>query len=133
MFGASGAERIWRLTGAGLAGTLLRMPHSYRRLTLAGFCVAALGASALAGQSAQKAPAKTYWGDDVPAGWTGKWPVELQTVAERTEYTRTMTSEQNIEFITALRGKTREPARRQHVHQPAAERWRRRWSSRIRA
>ncbi len=82
------------------------MPHSHRRLTLVAFCVAALGASAIAGQSAQKAPAKIYWGDEVPAGWTGKWPVELQTVAERSKSTRTMTSEQNIEFITALRGRT---------------------------
>src|SRR6188474_453751 len=49
---------------------------------------------------------KIYWGDDVPAGWTGKWPAELQTVAERTQYTRTMTSGSNLEFVTALRGKT---------------------------
>ena len=27
---------------------------------------------------------KIYWGDDVPPGWNGKWPAELQTVAERT-------------------------------------------------
>ena len=49
---------------------------------------------------------KIYWGDDVPPGWTGKWPAELQTVAERTQYTRTMTSASNLEFITALRAKT---------------------------
>ena len=49
---------------------------------------------------------KIYWGDEVPPGWNGKWPVELQTVPERTAYTRTMTSEQNLEFITALRGRT---------------------------
>ena len=49
---------------------------------------------------------KIYWGDDVPPGWTGKWPAELQTVAEQSHYTRTMTSLQNLEFVTALRGKT---------------------------
>jgi hypothetical protein len=51
-----------------------------------------------------QAQQKIYWGDDVPKGWTGKWPADLLTVAERTNYTRTMTSLQNLEFITALRG-----------------------------
>ena len=49
---------------------------------------------------------KIYWGDEVPAGWTGTWPDELLTVAERTKYTRTMTSTQNLDFITALRQRT---------------------------
>ena len=49
---------------------------------------------------------KIYWGDEVPAGWTGTWPADLQTVAERSAYTRTMSSLQNLEFITALRGRT---------------------------
>ena len=53
---------------------------------------------------------KIYWGDEVPAGWTGTWPVELQTVAERSGYTRTMSSAQNLEFITAVRGKS------EHLH-----------------
>ena len=52
------------------------------------------------------APQKIYWGDEVPSGWTGTWPDELLTVAERTTYTRTMTSTQNLEFITALRRRT---------------------------
>src|SRR5262245_50662789 len=60
------------------------------------------GAAALVGEAQQK----IYWGDEVPSGWTGKWPAELQTVAERTGYARTMTSLSNLEFITALRGKT---------------------------
>src|SRR5690349_5846570 len=87
------------------------MNQSHRRFAVAALCVAALGVSALAQQNTQKPQlqkpqAKIYWGDEVPLGWTGKWPVELQTVAERSKYTRTMTSEQNLEFITALRGKT---------------------------
>ena len=49
---------------------------------------------------------RIYWGDEVPKGWAGAWPAELQTVAERSNYTRTMSSLQNIEFITALRGKS---------------------------
>ena len=49
---------------------------------------------------------RIYWGDDVPAGWTGRWPDDVLTVAERTHYARTMTSGQNLEFITALRAKT---------------------------
>src|SRR6188768_3628828 len=49
---------------------------------------------------------RIYWGDEVPQGWAGSWPVELQTVAEASRYSRTMSSLQNIEFITALRGKT---------------------------
>ena len=46
---------------------------------------------------------KIYWGDEVPAGWHGTWPPALQTVAERTTFTRTMSSLDNLEFITALR------------------------------
>ena len=53
---------------------------------------------------------RIYWGDAVPAGWTGKWPIDLQTVAERSGYTRTMSSLQNLEFITALRAKS------EHLH-----------------
>lgn len=55
---------------------------------------------------ATRAQLRIYWGDEVPSGWTGKWPAELQTVAERSGYTRTMSSLQNLEFITALRGKS---------------------------
>jgi len=47
-----------------------------------------------------------YWGDDVPARWTGTWPEELRTVPERTSFTRTMSTMQLLEFVTALRGKT---------------------------
>src|ERR1043165_8315000 len=56
--------------------------------------------------TAFQAQPKIYWGDEVPAGWSGKWPAELQTVAESSQYARTMTSLSNLEFITALRGKT---------------------------
>lgn len=49
---------------------------------------------------------KIYWADEVPAGWHGTWPLELQTVPERTSFTRTMSSMQLLEWITALKGKT---------------------------
>jgi hypothetical protein len=55
---------------------------------------------------AAEAQQKIYWADEVPAGWNGKWPAELLTVPERTGYTRTTSSLQNIEFITALRGRS---------------------------
>jgi len=55
-----------------------------------------IGTVALYGQQ------RIYWGDEVPQGWAGSWPAELQTAAEASRYTRTMSSLQNIEFITAL-------------------------------
>jgi hypothetical protein len=64
---------------------------------------AAIVVAAAPGRSAQQ---KIYWGDEVPAGWNGAWPAELLTVAERSGYARTMSPLQNLEFITALRGKS---------------------------
>jgi hypothetical protein len=55
---------------------------------------------------ALEAQQKIYWADEVPAGWNGAWPAELLTVPERTGYTRTTSSLQNLEFITALRGRS---------------------------
>jgi len=78
------------------------MTHLHRALSALAQLLAVV---ALAANSMQTPP-KIYWGDDVPPGWTGKWPAELQTVAEQTQYTRTMTSASNLEFVTALRGKT---------------------------
>ncbi|HKW02877.1 MAG TPA: M14 family zinc carboxypeptidase [Vicinamibacterales bacterium] len=49
---------------------------------------------------------KIYWGDEVPAGWHGQWPVDVQTVAERSAFTRTVSSGQLLEFISALKGKS---------------------------
>ena len=60
----------------------------------------------LGGMLALGAQQKVYWADDVPAGWNGTWPAELLTVPERTSYTRTTSSLQNLEFITALRGRS---------------------------
>ena len=39
--------------------------------------------------AAVHAQKKIYWGDAVPAGWHGTWPADLQTVPERTRFTRT--------------------------------------------
>ncbi|MGQ0732125.1 MAG: M14 family zinc carboxypeptidase [Acidobacteriota bacterium] len=46
---------------------------------------------------------RIYWGDEVPAGWAGKWSAELGTVPERTRYTRTMSTLQMHEWIAALK------------------------------
>ena len=73
-----------------------------RRVRIRAIAIGALVGGALTIGAQQK----IYWGDEVPPGWTGKWPAEVQTVAERTGYTRTMSSLQNIEFITALRARS---------------------------
>jgi len=49
---------------------------------------------------------KIYWADEVPAGWHGQWSAEVQTVAERSGFTRTVSSIQLLEFISALKGKS---------------------------
>jgi len=46
---------------------------------------------------------KIYWGDAVPRGWNGKWPATLLTVPEKTNYERTASSAEVLEFIDALR------------------------------
>ncbi len=48
-------------------------------------------------------PRTIYWGDEVPAGWTGTWPDALRTVPERTGWTRTMSTLQLHEWIAALK------------------------------
>lgn len=47
-----------------------------------------------------------YWGDSVPKAWNGQWPSELQTVAERSHFTRTMSTLQLHEYIDALKWKS---------------------------
>jgi hypothetical protein len=61
--------------------------------------ILALGSAAHAAPPAQK----IHWGDSVPAGWNGKWPAKFLTVAERTNYVRTASSTEVLEFIDALR------------------------------
>ena len=63
-------------------------------------------AAAAAIHAAPAAARQVYWGDDVPAGWTGQWPDELRTVAERTAFTRTMSTLQLHEYISALKWKS---------------------------
>ena len=46
---------------------------------------------------------KIYWGDSVPAGWNGKWPAKFLTVPERTNFARTASSTDVLEFIDTLR------------------------------
>jgi hypothetical protein len=46
---------------------------------------------------------KIYWGDSVPQGWNGKWPAKYLTMPERTNFERTASSTQVLEFIDAMR------------------------------
>ena len=66
-----------------------------------GLAALALLAAVLAVGAA--APQKIYWGDSFPKGWNGSWPAALQTVPERTNYIRTASSNDVLEFIDALR------------------------------
>ena len=52
-----------------------------------------------------RAPAaqNIYWGDSVPQGWNGKWPAKYLTVPEKTNFVRTASSTDVLEFIDALR------------------------------
>jgi len=58
-----------------------------------------LGLAVCAASAAQK----IYWGDSVPAGWNGKWPAKYLTVPEKTNFTRTASSTDVLEFIDVLR------------------------------
>jgi len=46
---------------------------------------------------------RTYWADEVPAGWNGKWPAQFQTVPEKTGFARTTAILQLHEFIDVLK------------------------------
>jgi hypothetical protein len=63
---------------------------------------ALLAAGALPVFAAQAAP-KIYWGDSVPQGWNGSWPAKFLTVPEKTNFERTASSEQVLEFLDVLR------------------------------
>ena len=43
------------------------------------------------------------WGSEVPEGWTGDWPEELRTVAEKSGFTRTMTTRDLYELLDAVK------------------------------
>jgi hypothetical protein len=73
------------------------------------FLVAALVSSAMAVVT-WGAQVKIYWGDAVPLQWNGAWPEELKIVPERTGFTRTTSSLQLLEFMSALKQKS------EHVH-----------------
>jgi len=46
---------------------------------------------------------KIYWGDSVPEGWNGEWPADLLTIPEKTDFERTSSSREVLEFIDVLR------------------------------
>jgi hypothetical protein len=50
------------------------------------------------------APDRTiYWGDSVPKGWNGSWPAKYLTVPEKTNYARTASSTEVLEFLDTMR------------------------------
>jgi hypothetical protein len=89
-----------------------RLSRVFGQAPLLGLIIlAASGAVALAGASATdgrsgaagQSEQKIYWGDSVPEGWNGTWPEKLLTVPERTNYERTSSSVDVLEFIDALK------------------------------
>lgn len=44
-----------------------------------------------------------YWGDSVPKGWNGAWPAKYLTIPEKTNYTRTASSTEVLEFLDVMR------------------------------
>ncbi len=46
---------------------------------------------------------KIYWGNDVPEGWNGNWEEKFLTVPEKTDYARTSSTDDILEFINTLR------------------------------
>lgn len=63
-----------------------------------------------AGARQERAPATIYWGDEVPKAWNGSWPAALQTVPERTRFTRTTSTVELHEFVNTLKWRS------EHVH-----------------
>jgi len=46
---------------------------------------------------------KIYWGNDVPEGWNGEWEKKFLTVPEKTDYARTSSTYDILEFIDMLK------------------------------
>jgi hypothetical protein len=85
-----------------------RQPSVVSQLRSLAVLLLVAGAGVLVAQE-QPVP-QIYWGDEVPAGWNGEWSEELQTVPERTDYTRTISTLDLHEWIAALK------ARSENVH-----------------
>jgi hypothetical protein len=69
-----------------------------RRTLVLAVCLVALVPGILGAQ-----PPKVYWADEVPKGWNGVWPAKYLTVAEKSGYTRTMTSTELLEWVDTIR------------------------------
>ena len=103
----------WSLsaTQAGTATTLAtarpKLTHNVATMPGRHAVAALLLLTSLAMTSHPAAQTRTiYWGDEVPAGWTGQWSADLLTVPERTNWTRTMSTLQLHEWIAALKLRT---------------------------
>lgn len=49
---------------------------------------------------------KIYWGSDVPEDWNGNWPDELKTVSEKTNFEKTASNADILEFFSKLKWKS---------------------------
>ncbi len=49
---------------------------------------------------------KIYWGSECPENWNGDYPEDLKTVPEQTDYTKTASHYQTLEFISKLAWKS---------------------------
>jgi len=46
---------------------------------------------------------KIYWGSEVPTGWNGDWPENLKTPTEKTDFARTATNQDILDFFATLK------------------------------
>jgi hypothetical protein len=53
--------------------------------------------------SAVPADRTIYWGDSVPKGWNGAWPAKYLTIPEKTNYARTASSTEVLEYLDVMR------------------------------
>ncbi len=83
------------------------MKPAFRRLSIV---VPVVLVALAVGVFARQKPSPIYWADAVPPAWNGTWPPHLQTVPEKTKFTRTTTVLQLHEFIDVLKWNS------EHVH-----------------
>jgi hypothetical protein len=69
-----------------------------------------MAAALTVGFALDAAAQEIYWGDSVPEGWAGTWPAKDLTIPEKTNFERTSSSTEVLEFINALRWNS------EHVH-----------------
>ena len=49
---------------------------------------------------------KIYWGSECPENWSGDYPDDLKTIPEQTDFTKTASHYETLEFISKLAWKS---------------------------